>query len=128
MRFDGKSNLTLICGENGAGKSSIANFIIYMLYGQLDDFTQSDIPNRVNKHFEGEIYLESDGKDVFIRRGLSPNLFEVFIDGVKLDTAGKNNVQKYLEDEVLKMQYQIFKNSIILSVNVFKSFAKLTPS
>lgn len=128
MRFDGKSNLTLICGENGAGKSSIANFIIYMLYGQLDDFTQSDIPNRVNKHFEGEIYLESDGKDVFIRRGLSPNLFEVFIAGVKLDTAGKNNVQKYLEDEVLKMQYQIFKNSIILSVNVFKSFAKLTPS
>lgn len=128
MSFDTDSGLNLICGQNGAGKTSIANFIIYMLYGQLDDFTQSDIPNRVNKHFEGEIDLDCDGKHVFIHRGLSPNLFEAFVDGKELNTAGKSNVQKYLEDEVFKMQYNIFKNSIILSVNVFKSFVKLTPA
>lgn len=128
MVFGDNVGLNLICGQNGAGKTSIANFIIYMLYGQLDDFTQSDIPNRVNKHFEGEIDLDCDGRHVFIHRGLSPNIFEAFVDGKELNTAGKNNVQKYLEDEVYKMQYHIFKNSIILSVNVFKSFVKLTPA
>lgn len=128
MTFGDNIGLNLICGQNGAGKTSIANFIIYMLYGQLDDFTQSDIPNRVNKHFEGEIDLDCDGKHVFIHRGLSPNLFEAYVDGKELNTAGKSNVQKYLEDEVFKMQYHIFKNSIILSVNVFKSFVKLTPA
>lgn len=128
MTFGDNIGLNLICGQNGAGKTSIANFIIYMLYGQLDDFTQSDIPNRVNKHFEGEIDLDCDGRHVFIHRGLSPNLFEAYVDGKELNTAGKSNVQKYLEDEVFKMQYHIFKNSIILSVNVFKSFVKLTPA
>lgn len=126
--FSPKSGLNLICGENGAGKTSIANFIIYMMYGQLDDFTQGDIPNRVNKHFEGEIDLDCDGRHVFIHRGLAPNMFDVSVDGERIDTAGKSNVQKYLDDEVFKMQYQIFKNSIILSVDVFKSFVKLTPS
>lgn len=107
--------------------SSISNLIIYMLYGQLDDFTQKDIPNRINKHFEGEIFFESKKHKVHIYRALAPNSFKVNIDGKDIDTAGKNNVQSWLEDEIYGMPFEIFKNSIVLSINDFKHFADLSP-
>ena len=127
MNFGSGAGLSLICGVNGAGKSSISNLIVYMLYGQLDGFTQKDIPNRINKHFEGEIYFESRNHEVYIYRALSPNSFKVIVDGESVDTAGKNNVQKWLEEEVYGMSYAIFRNSIVLSINDFKSFVDLTP-
>ncbi len=127
MNFDKKNGLSLLCGLNGSGKSSVSNLIIYMLYGQLDGFTQKDMPNRINKHFEGEITFESNKHNVKIYRALSPNDFKVVVDGKDIDTAGKNNVQKWLEDEVYGMPYSIFKNAIVLSVNDFKSFVDLSP-
>lgn len=107
--------------------SAISNLVIYMLYGQIDGFTQKDIPNRINKHFEGEIFFESNRHEVHIYRALAPNDFKVEVDGNRIDTAGKSNVQKWLEDEIYKMNYQIFRNSIVLSVNDFKSFVDLSP-
>jgi len=127
MSFGSDAGLSLVCGVNGAGKSSISNLIIYMLYGQLDGFTQKDIPNRINKHFEGEIFFESKNHEVYIYRALSPNSFKVVVDGESVDTAGKNNVQKWLEEEVYGIPYAIFRNSIVLSINDFKSFVDLTP-
>lgn len=127
LNFDTPSGLTLICGVNGSGKSSISNLIIYMLYGQLDSFTLSEIPNRINKNFEGEIYLTSNGHKIYIYRGLMPKGFKVIVDDKEINIAGKNNIQKWLEDEIYCMSYDIFKNSIVLSINDFKSFVDLTP-
>lgn len=127
MSFDGPAGLSLICGVNGSGKSQIANLIIYMLYGQLDGFTQKDIPNRINRHFEGEIFFTSREREGVIRRSLAPNGFSVTIDGETIDVAGKNNIQKWLEEEIYGIPYAVFRNSIILSVNDFKSFAALSP-
>ena len=73
-----------------------------MLYGQVDGFTQKDIPNRVNRHFEGVITIDAEGHNVVIRRGVMPNAFAVTVDGEPVDTAGKNNIQKYLENEIYK--------------------------
>lgn len=107
--------------------SAISNLIVYMLYGQIDGFTQKDIPNRINKHFEGEITFEANKHNVTIYRALAPNAFKVVVDGESVDTAGKNNVQKWLEDEIYRMGYSVFKNAIVLSVNDFKSFINLSP-
>lgn len=127
MNFDKAPGVSLISGKNGAGKSSISNAIIYMLYGQLDGFAQKDIPNHINKHFEGEIFFTTNEHVVYIYRALSPNGFKVTIDGESIDTAGKNNIQKWLEEEIYKIPYDIFKNSIVLSVDDFKSFVDLSP-
>lgn len=120
--------LHLITGNNGNGKSTLANIIKFLCYGKVDGFTNSDLPNRINKELWGKIYLEIKGKKIEIERGLAPSIFKVKIDGVDFDQAGKNNVQDYLEEELFGISANVFKNLIILSINDFKSFLTMSPT
>ena len=126
--FDNDPSLNLIVGTNGTGKSSIADCIIYALYGKIDGTNNSDIPNRINKNFYVKIELDCNGHEIIVERGLSPSLFTVTIDGVIIDTAGKNNVQTMLEENYYKIPYSVFKNTLILSINDFKSLVDLNPA
>ena len=126
--FDNDPSLNLIVGTNGTGKSSIADCIIYALYGKIDGTNSSDIPNRINKNFYVKIEVDCNGHEVIIERGLAPNLFVVRIDGNIVDTAGKNNVQTMLEENYYKIPYSVFKNMLVLSINDFKSLVDLNPS
>lgn len=128
LTFTDDPSLNLIVGTNGTGKSSIADCIIYALYGKIDGTNNSDIPNRINKNFYVKIELDCNGHEVVVERGLAPNLFTVIIDGSVVDTAGKNNVQAMLEENYYKIPYSIFKNILILSINDFKSLVDLNPS
>ena len=126
--FNNDPSLNLIVGTNGTGKSSIADCIIYALYGKIDGTNNSDIPNRINKNFYVKIELDCNGHEVIVERGLAPSLFTVTIDGSVVDTAGKNNVQAMLEENYYKIPYSIFKNILILSINDFKSLVDLNPA
>ena len=125
LDFSDDSSLNLIVGANGTGKSSIAECITYLLYGKIEDFTASEIPNRTNKNFYGKIELDCDGHNVVIERGLAPALFTVTIDNEVVDTAGKTNVQSMLEDNYYRIPYSVFRNIIVLSINDFKSLVNL---
>ena len=126
--FTNDPSLNLIVGTNGTGKSSIADCIIYALYGKIDGTNNADIPNRINKNFYVKIELDCNGHEVIVERGLAPSLFKVTIDGNVVDTAGKNNVQAMLEENYYKIPYSVFKNTLILSINDFKSLIDLNPS
>ena len=126
--FNNDPSLNLIVGTNGTGKSSIADCIIYALYGKIDGTNNSDIPNRINKNFYVKIELDCNGHEIVIERGLAPSLFSVSIDGAIVDTAGKNNVQTMLEENYYKIPYSVFKNTLILSINDFKSLVDLNPA
>ena len=117
-----ESNLYLTIGKNGYGKTTIANAIIFALYGKLDGVSLSDLPNRINKNLWVRIKLLCGTKKVVVERGLAPKKFKVTINGIEHDRAGKTNVQDYLEKEIYGIPYRVFKNVIILSVNDFKSF------
>ena len=116
------SELFLTLGKNGDGKTTIANAIIYALYGKVEGVKLSDLPNRINKELWVKIGLQCGTINVEIERGLAPNKFNVLINGVEFDKAGKRSVQDYLEEEVYGIPYHVFKNIIILSINDFKSF------
>ena len=126
--FGNDPSLNLIVGTNGTGKSSIADCIIYALYGKIDGTNNSDIPNRINKNFYVKIELDCNGHEVIVERGLAPSVFTVTIDGSVVDTAGKNNVQAMLEENYYKIPYSVFKNTLILSINDFKSLVDLNPA
>ena len=50
------SELFLTLGKNGDGKTTIANAIIYALYGKVEGVKLADLPNRINKEFFMPIY------------------------------------------------------------------------
>ena len=122
------SELFLTLGKNGHGKTTIANAIVYALYGKVEGVKMADLPNRINKELWVKINLKCGNVDVEIERGLAPNKFEVRLNGVEFDKAGKRSVQEYLEEEIFGIPYHVFKNIIILSVNDFKSFLTMTNS
>jgi exonuclease SbcC len=125
---DDKSELFLTLGKNGDGKTTIANAIIFALYGKVEGVRLSDLPNRINGELWVRVKLQCGTMRVEIERGLAPSKFEVLINGVEFDKAGKKSVQDYLEEEVYGIPYHVFKNIIILSINDFKSFLTMTPS
>jgi len=122
------AELYLTLGKNGNGKTTIANAIVFGLYGKVEGVKMGDLPNRINKNLWVKIHVKSKNLDVVIERGLAPNKFKVVVNGVEYDRAGKRGVQEYLEEEVYGIPYHVFKNIIILSINDFKSFLTMSPS
>jgi DNA repair exonuclease SbcCD ATPase subunit len=123
-----KAELYLTLGKNGDGKTTIANAIIFALYGKVEGVRMNDLPNRINKDLWVRIKLRCGSMEVEIERGLMPSKFSVLINGVEFDKAGKRSVQEYLEEEIYGIPYHVFKNIIILSINDFKSFLTMSPS
>jgi len=123
-----KAELYLTLGKNGDGKTTIANAIIFALYGKVEGVRMNDLPNRINKDLWVRIKLRCGSMEIEIERGLMPSKFSVLINGVEFDKAGKRSVQEYLEEEVYGIPYHVFKNIIILSINDFKSFLTMSPS
>ena len=126
IEFEGESCLYQVVGENGAGKSSISQVITFGLYGKLEGKKLKDIPNRINGNAWVRITLDSNGTEVVVERGLEPNLFKLFLDGVEYDQAGVRSVQDYLSEDILGIPYYVFNNTISLSINDFKSFIKMS--
>lgn len=122
------SELFLTLGKNGDGKTTIANAIIFALYGKVEGVKLGDLPNRINRELWVQIKLRCGSIDVDIERGLDPGIFTVKLNRVEFDKAGKKSVQEYLEEEVYGIPYHVFKNIIILSINDFKSFLTMNNS
>jgi len=128
LSFDENSNLYLVVGENGAGKSSISDVITFGLYGKLDGKKLKDIPNRINGNAWVKVTFFSNGEEYTVERGLDPSVFNLYVGGVLYDKAGARSIQDYLVDEIIQIPNYVFNNTISLSINDFKSFLKMSAS
>ncbi len=126
LEFPSDSSLFQIVGENGAGKTTISQVIAFGLYGKVEGKKLGDIPNRINGHAWVKIEFENNGKVVTVERGLEPSVFNLYINGILYEQAGKNPVQDYLTDDLIGIPYYVFNNTISLSINDFKSFIKMS--
>ena len=126
LEFGDDPNLYLVVGENGAGKSTISDVIIFGLYGKLDGKTLKDIPNRINGGAWVKINFISNGKLYTVERGIDPGIFKLSIDNIPWDKAGTKSVQEYLTDDIIQIPNYVFNNTISLSINDFKSFLKMS--
>lgn len=128
LSFENNSNLYLVVGENGAGKSSISDVITFGLYGKLDGKKLKDIPNRINGNAWVRISFTANGEEYMVERGLDPTIFNLYVGGVLYDKAGSRSVQDYLTEDIIQIPNYVFNNTISLSINDFKSFLKMSPS
>ena len=123
--FTRTNGLILLYGMNGTGKSTISDAITFALYGKVPNKKKiQNLVNRYNGNLETEIHVKLPNRKIVIKRNQDPELFEIFDNGNPIDYAYKKNKQKYLENEILGITYEIFNNIISLSVSDFKSFTK----
>ena len=100
--FDFGEDLTVISGENGRGKSTIGNAIMYTLFGTDTNGMQLDIKTFDENHniikeieHSSELVMLVDGDEISFKRVLTDkwkgdkctNTFKYYVDG-ELTTAG----------------------------------------
>lgn len=73
-----------------------------------------------------EIEFEANNKHYMVRRGIKPNVFEVFEDGILLDQQLVGDYQDYLEEKILKCSFRTFMQTSIISIERYTPFMSLS--
>ena len=118
----------MIVGTNGAGKSTILDALCFSLYGKAFRKIKKDqLINTTNeKGAVVEIEFNVNKVDWKIERGIKPNTFKIWRNGEELDQkASAIDQQKWLEQNVLKMNYKSFTQIVILGSSSFVPFMQL---
>jgi len=123
-----KNSTTLIVGANGAGKSTILDAICFSLYGKaFRKINKAQLINTTNeKGCVVEVEFSINGTNWKVVRGIKPNIFQIYRDDKELDqSASAIDQQKWLEQNVLKMNYKSFTQIVILGSSTFVPFMQL---
>jgi len=124
-----KNNMTLISGKNGSGKSTIGEALTFALFGT--PFRNINKPNLLNSINEKECLVEVEfniGKKQYkVKRGIKPTVFEIYVDGKIIDQESKSkDYQKFLEQNILKLNYKSFTQLVFLGSSNFVPFMQLS--
>jgi DNA repair exonuclease SbcCD ATPase subunit len=118
----------IITGQNGAGKSTILDAITFAVYGKpYRNINKPQLVNSVNeKNCVVEVEFEVNTTPYRVVRGIKPNIFEIYKDGVLMsEDAANRDYQKKLED-ILGMNYKAFTQIVILGSARYQSFMDLS--
>ena len=125
------SSTTLIVGTNGAGKSTILDALTFSLYGKsFRKINKGQLVNSVNdKGCLVNIEFSVNNTDWKVERGIKPNIFKIYRNGEELNQSHSAiDQQKWLEQNVLKMNYKSFTQIVILGSSTFVPFMQLPVS
>ena len=123
-----KSTNTLIVGHNGAGKSTILDALCFVLFNKpYRKINKTQIPNSINNSdCLVEIEFDIGTKKYKVIRGIKPNTFEIYCNGVLVNQDAKaKDYQEHLEKFILKLNYKSFTQVVILGSASFVPFMQL---
>jgi len=123
-----KSSTTLIIGKNGEGKSTILDALCFSLFGKpFRNINKNQLVNSINgKNCLVTVDFDINGKNYKIIRGIKPNIFEIWCDGVMLNQdAASRDYQKVVEQQILRLNYKTFTQVVILGSASFVPFMQL---
>ena len=123
-----RNSTTLIIGENGAGKSTVLDALCFGLFGKpFRNINKAQLINSVNMSGAMvEVEFEIGSKKIKVVRGIKPNVFEIYVNGKMYNQdANLRDYQKYLEQQILKLNYRSFTQVVILGSSTFIPFMQL---
>ena len=123
-----KDSTNLIIGENGAGKSTILDALCFGLFGKaFRNINKTQLVNTINGSAAlVEVEFSIGSKNIKVIRGIKPNVFEIYINGKMYNQdANARDYQKYLEQQILKLNYRSFTQVVILGSSTFVPFMQL---
>ena len=124
-----KNKTNLIIGTNGAGKSTVLDALTFSLFGKpFRKINKPQLINSVNeKDCKVEVEFSIGTTEWKVVRGIKPAVFEIWRNDAALDqSAASLDQQKWLEQNVLKMNYKSFTQIVILGSSTFVPFMQLS--
>ena len=124
-----KNDTTLIIGANGSGKSTVLDALTFVLFNK--PFRKINKPQLVNttneKDCKVEIEFDVGTRQYKVIRGIKPSVFEIWVDDKMMNQdAAAADQQKYLENNILKLNYKSFTQIVILGSAGFTPFMQLS--
>ena len=119
---------TLIIGNNGAGKSTMLDALCFCLFNKpFRKISKGLLVNTVNeKDCVVEVEFRIGTIEYKVVRGIKPGILEIYRQGNLLDQdAANRDYQKYLEQNILKLNYKSFTQVVILGSSTFVPFMQL---
>ena len=126
FNFDNLKGLIKLSGPIGSGKTTIAEAILWGLYGTVKGQNNGQLVSWNAKACEIEINLTSKNKEVHIIRNIYQPLI-VEINGKTLLASSKRNTQEILEDEIYDVPKLAVTKMCVISFNAFNSLAAMSP-
>jgi len=125
-----KSQTTLIVGTNGSGKSTLLDALCFVLFNKPFRIIKKE--QMVNTINNGDCIVEVEfdvGTNQYkIVRGIKPNLFEIYKNGNIINQDASNiDYQKYLETNIMKLNYRSFIQVVLLGSSSYEPFMKMKP-
>jgi len=123
-----RSPTTLIVGQNGAGKSTLLDALSFALFGKPHrDINKNQMINSINKKGTVVTVNFTIGTAHFkIVRGIKPSKFEIYQNGNLINQASNvRDYQKYLEQNILKLNHKSFHQVVVLGSSSFIPFMQL---
>ena len=125
-----KSQLTLMIGANGSGKSTMLDALCFALFNRpFRQIKKEQIVNTINNaDTVVELEFQVGTKNFKIIRGIKPTIFEIYSDGVlQNQNASSVDYQKILEDQILRLNYRAFKQIAVLGSSSYQPFMQMRP-
>ena len=125
-----KSNTTLIVGANGSGKSTLLDALCFVLFNKpFRIIKKEQMINTVNNSdCLIELEFEVGTNSYLVRRGIKPNIFEIYQNDKLLNQdASSLDYQKYLENNIMRLNYRSFLQVVLLGSSSYEPFMKMKP-
>tara|TARA_E500000178_G_scaffold306556_1_gene318851 strand:- start:1876 stop:3591 length:1716 start_codon:yes stop_codon:yes gene_type:complete len=125
-----QSHTTLVIGKNGSGKSTLLDALCFGLFNKpFRMIKKEQMVNTINNgESEIEIWFDVGTKSYRILRGIKPNRFEIYCDDEMINqNATTMDYQKYLEKNIMKLNYRSFIQVVILGSSSYEPFMKMKP-
>jgi len=125
-----KAPTTLVIGSNGSGKSTLLDALCFVLFNKPFRLIKKEqIVNTINdSDTVVEVNFTVGTKDYKIIRGIKPNIFEIYDEtGLINQEASTVDYQKYLETNIMRLNYRSFLQVVLLGSSSYEPFMKMKP-